>query len=213
MNYYINKLFVNIDVPNVETRPPVDVVLCIDISYSMGTEATLKGTRNETISHGISVLSLTVSAAKTILNSLNENDNVSIVTYSEKAHTLCSNVECSDVNRVAMEAQLDALKPTNNTNMWDGIQCSLDILRTTSPKDKVKGVLLLTDGIPNVEPPRGHEYMLEKYFKDHNFNCMVSCYGFGYSLQSDLLLNISNISGGDGFSFIPDASLLGNVFI
>jgi len=213
-SYYMNnQLFLKIDVPDVEERSPVDIVLCIDVSYSMGSEATLKGDHNETVSHGISVLSLTVSAAKTILHSLNEHDNVSIVTYSEKAHTLCTNVSCSSVNRVAMEAQLDSLKPTFNTNMWDGIQSSLDILRTTSPETRVKGVLLLTDGIPNVEPPRGHEYMLEKYFKDHNFNCMVSCYGFGYSLMSELLLNISEISGGDGFSFIPDASLLGNVFI
>ena len=213
-SYYMNnQLFLKIDVPDVEERSPVDIVLCIDVSYSMGSEATLKGDHNEIVSHGISVLSLTVSAAKTILHSLNEHDNVSIVTYSEKAHTLCTNVSCSSVNRVAMEAQLDSLKPTFNTNMWDGIQSSLDILRTTSPESRVKGVLLLTDGIPNVEPPRGHEYMLEKYFKDHNFNCMVSCYGFGYSLMSELLLNISEISGGDGFSFIPDASLLGNVFI
>ena len=213
-SYYMNnQLFLKIDVPDVEERSPVDIVLCIDISYSMGSEATLKGDHNETVSHGISVLSLTVSAAKTILHSLNEHDNVSIVTYSEKAHTLCTNVSCSSVNRVAMEAQLDSLKPTFNTNMWDGIQSSLDILRTTSPESRVKGVLLLTDGIPNVEPPRGHEYMLDKYFKEHNFNCMVSCYGFGYSLMSELLLNISEISGGDGFSFIPDASLLGNVFI
>ena len=213
-SYYMNnQLFLKIDVPDVEERSPVDIVLCIDVSYSMGSEATLKGDHNEIVSHGISVLSLTVSAAKTILHSLNEHDNVSIVTYSEKAHTLCTNVSCSSVNRVAMEAQLDSLKPTFNTNMWDGIQSSLDILRTTSPESRVKGVLLLTDGIPNVEPPRGHEYMLDKYFKEHNFNCMVSCYGFGYSLMSELLLNISEISGGDGFSFIPDASLLGNVFI
>jgi hypothetical protein len=213
-SYYMNnQLFLKIDVPDIPNRSPVDIVLCIDVSYSMGSEATLKGSSNETVSHGISVLSLTVSAAKTILHSLNEHDNVSIVTYSEKANTLCSNVSCSYVNRVAMEAQLDSLKPTFNTNMWSGIHESLDILRTTSPDTRVKGVLLLTDGIPNVEPPRGHEYMLEKYFKDHNFNCMVSCYGFGYSLMSELLLNISEISGGDGFSFIPDASLLGNVFI
>ena len=213
-SYYMNnQLFVKIDVPDIPNRSPVDIVLCIDVSYSMGAEATLKGSSNETVSHGISVLSLTVSAAKTILHSLNEHDNVSIVTYSEKANTLCSNVSCSYVNRVAMEEQLDTLKPTFNTNMWSGIHKSLDILRKTSPDTRVKGVLLLTDGIPNVEPPRGHEYMLEKYFKDHNFNCMISCYGFGYSLMSELLLNISDISGGDGFSFIPDASLLGNVFI
>ena len=72
-----------------------------------------------------------------------------------------------------IETQLDAIKPLSTTNMWDGIQCSLDILRTTSPKEKVKGVLLLTDGIPNVEPPRGHEYMLEKYFNyKKNLKCL-----------------------------------------
>jgi len=42
---------------------------------------------------------------------------------------------------------------------------------------------------------------------------MISCYGFGYNLNSELLMNLSNISGGDGYSFIPDASILGNVFI
>ena len=55
--------------------------------------------------------------------------------------------------------------------------------------------------------------MLERYFDQNNFRCMFSCYGFGYSLESDLLLSISSISGGDGYSFIPDASILGSVFI
>ena len=213
-SYYLdNKLFVNIDVPNVEQRPPVDIVLCIDVSYSMIEEATLKGDRNETIGHGFSVLSLTISAAKTILHSLNEEDNVSIVTYSSKANIVCSNLACTPENRQIMEMELDALKPISNTNMWDGIHTSLDILRQTSPPPRVKGVFLLTDGIPNVDPPRGHVYMMEKYFRDNDFKCMVSCYGFGYNLQSDLLLKLSNSSGGDGFSFIPDASLLGNIFI
>ena len=213
-SYYLdNKLFVNIDVPNVEQRPPVDIVLCIDVSYSMIEEATLKGDRNETIGHGFSVLSLTISAAKTILHSLNEEDNVSIVTYSSKANIVCSNLACTPENRQIMEMELDALKPISNTNMWDGIHTSLDILRQTSPPPRVKGVFLLTDGIPNVDPPRGHVYMMEKYFRDNDFKCMVSCYGFGYNLQSDLLLKLSNASGGDGFSFIPDASLLGNIFI
>ena len=213
-SYYLNnKLFVNIDVPNVEQRPPVDIVLCIDVSYSMIEEATLKGDSNETIGHGFSVLSLTISAAKTILHSLNGDDNVSIVTYSSKAHVVCSNLACTPENRLIMETELDALKPISNTNMWDGIHTSLDILRQTSPPPRVKGVFLLTDGIPNVDPPRGHVYMMEKYFRDHDFKCMVSCYGFGYNLQSDLLLKLSNASGGDGYSFIPDASLLGNIFI
>jgi hypothetical protein len=55
--------------------------------------------------------------------------------------------------------------------------------------------------------------MLQRYFDENDFKCMISCYGFGYNLNSELLLNISNISGGDGYSFIPDASILGSVFI
>ena len=65
--YYVNnELFVEVQMPDVEIRPPVDLVLCIDVSGSMGAEATLKGGSNETISHGFSVLSLTISAAKTV---------------------------------------------------------------------------------------------------------------------------------------------------
>ena len=152
--------------PDLEKRPPVDLVLCIDVSYSMIEEATLKGDSNETIGHGFSVLSLTISAAKTIIHSLNGDDNVSIVTYSSKAHVVCSNLACTPENRLIMETELDALKPISNTNMWDGIHTSLDILRQTSPPPRVKGVFLLTDGIPNVDPPRGHVYMMEKYFRD-----------------------------------------------
>ena len=212
--YYMNdELFINIQIPDIEIRPPVDIVLCIDVSASMESEATLKGDKNETISHGFSVLSLTVSAAKTILHSLNENDNISIVTYSQDAITLFENTPCTPENKQMIDDGLDTLKPMYNTNMWGGIIRSLDILQSTSPPNRIKGILLLTDGIPNVEPPRGHEYMLEKYFRDHDFKCMISCYGFGYNLLSELLMNLSDISGGDGYSFIPDSSLLGNIFI
>ena len=211
--YTQGKLVVSINTPEVEKRPPIDIVLCIDVSYSMFDEATLKGAKNEKISHGISVLSLTISAAKTILYSLEDDDNISIVTYSSHAETIVSNQSCTAENKSLISQQLDSLKPIANTNMWSGIVASLDILKETSPPEKNKGIILLTDGVPNVEPPRGHETTLERYFTSENFRCPITTYGFGYNLDSNLLANISNLSGGDGFSFIPDASILGSVFI
>ena len=208
-----DKLLVSITPPDIETRPPIDVVLCIDVSISMSQEAKLKGDRNETLSHGISVLSLTISAAKTILYSLNENDNISVVTYSSAARTIVKNMPCSSDNQQVIAMELDNLKVVSNTNMWSGIVSSLDILKDSSPNSKNKGILLLTDGVPNAIPPRGHESMLKRYFEQHNFKCPISCYGFGYELDSELLMNLSDISGGDGYSFIPDASILGSVFI
>ena len=208
-----NVLFVKTDVPNVEQRPPVDIVLCIDISGSMGSDAPLKGNDGKSTSYGISVLSLTVAAAKTILKTLNDKDNISIVTYSSVAEELFIDMECTNENKKNIELGLDNLKPTNTTNIWDGLKTSLDILRLNSPPNKLKVIKLLTDGVPNIEPNRGHEYMLEKYFENNNFKCMINCYGFGYNLKSELLDNLSRISGGDGYSFIPDSSLLGNIFI
>ena len=57
-------IYVTIGMPDPEIRPPVDVCLTIDVSGSMGFEATLKGDKGETLSYGYSVLSVTVCAAK-----------------------------------------------------------------------------------------------------------------------------------------------------
>ena len=208
-----NNLIISTYVPNIETRPPVDIVLCLDISGSMGTDAPVKGNDGSSTSYGISVLSLTISAAKTILKTLNEKDNITIVTYSTVADILFTDVNCSNDNKQTIERELDNLKPTGTTNMWDGIKTSLDQLKKYSPKDKLKVIKLFTDGLPSTEPNRGYGAEILKYFKTNNFKCMINCYGFGYSLKSDILNEISNISGGDGFSYIPDSSLLGNIFI
>ena len=194
-------------------RRAVDIVLCIDVSGSMGAEATLKSSSGEDIGDGFSVLSLTVAAAKTVLATMNGHDHLSIVTYTNVAKTIVAHQVCSPANKRAITLKLDALKPLYTTNIWEGLHQSMEILRTTESKDRLQAIFLLTDGIPNIEPPRGHEGMLERYYTTHGYRCMINCYGFGYNLDSQLLRNISKMSGGDGFSYIPDASLLGNIFI
>jgi hypothetical protein len=208
-----NKLFVSVKMPDNSERAPVDLVLCIDVSGSMGSEAVLRGDKGETVGHGFSVLSLTVSAAKTILESLNEKDNISIVTYTDKASIVFSHVACNPANKKSIATELDKLTPKLTTNIWDGLHVSLDILRKNSPPNRLSSIMLLTDGVPNIVPPRGHENMISKYFRENEYHSMISCYGFGYSLDSELLMNMSNLTGSDGFSYIPDASLLGNIFI
>ena len=122
-------IFIKVDVPEVEKRPPVDIVLCIDVSGSMGMDAPIKGNDGSSTSYGISVLSLTVAAAKTILNTLNEEDNISIVTYTDKAETLFTDCPCTIQNKETIITELDRLTPKFTTNIWDGLKTSLDILR------------------------------------------------------------------------------------
>ena len=99
---------------------------------------------------------------------------------------------------------LDALRPRGQTNLWGGLLASLESLRNGGG-DNHKVVFCLTDGAPNITPPRGHIRELQTY-KDKHVDFMFSCntFGFGYSLDSDLLLSISRECQGC-FVFIPDA--------
>jgi len=79
----------------------------------------------------------------------------------------------------------------------------------------LSALFVLTDGWPNVHPPRGHIPMLENYLESHptvRSALTISSFGFGYKLDSMLLSEIGRVGGG-GYSFIPDAGLVGTVFV
>jgi len=67
---------------------------------------------------------------------------------------------------------------------------------------------LLTDGLPNINPPRG----IVETFKPLKKNYTMSTFGFGYNLDSNLLEAIAT-EGGGSFGFIPDYSMVATVFI
>ena len=84
-----------------------------------------------------------------------------------------------------------------------------------STTSRLSALFILTDGQPNVEPPRGHIPMLEHYLESHpivHSTLTISSFGFGYSLDSMLLSEIGRVGGG-AYSFIPDAGLVGTVFV
>jgi len=65
---------------------PCDIVLVIDVSGSMISEAPVPGDPGETKEcYGLSVLDLTKHAARTIMETLNEHDRLGIVTFSDEA--------------------------------------------------------------------------------------------------------------------------------
>lgn len=80
----------------------------------------------------------------------------------------------------------------------------------------------MTDGEPTKIPAEGHSQALANYRKSNPFTCSISTFGtahekiqshsflgFGYVLDSPLL----NELGSGKYSFIPDAGLVGTVFI
>merc|ERR1712134_187509 len=87
----------------------------------------------------------------------------------------------------------------------------------TSHHNRLTHVLLLTDGVPTCNPPKGKgtecEHLRE-YKENHGgeLPCTLTTFGFGYNLMSQMLTEISEIGGGS-YAFIPDSGLVGTVFV
>lgn len=77
----------------------------------------------------------------------------------------------------------------------------------------ISALFLLTDGCPTQIPTDGHLVSLEKLKRKINFTCAVNTFGFGYQLDSKLLEDIAVIGNSGTYSFIPDGSFVGTIFV
>jgi Mg-chelatase subunit ChlD len=191
-------------------RPAVDICCVVDVSGSMSQVAEFKNEQGATESLGLTVLDLVKHAVKTVIKSLSAQDRLAIVSFSNSAELVLGLTPMTDYGQAAAMTALESLVPVAATNLWDGLQTGLDTLKGS----KLGSVLLFTDGVPNVEPPRGHLPMLKTY-KDKNggsYPGTISTFGFGYFLDSKLLNEIA-LEGGGQYAFIPDAGFVGTVFI
>src|SRR3989338_1989859 len=109
--------------------------------------------------------------------------------------------------------KLENLGPEGSTNVWDGLRLAMDSTINNPLCAKTNTCLILfTDGEPNINPPRGIVPTFEKYIKEHPLNSTIHSFGFGYSLDSELLKDIA-MNGSGAYSYIPDCSMVGTVFV
>lgn len=163
-------------------RCPVDIVCVVDVSGSMGESAIIKGAED----NGLSLLDIVKHALKTIVVTLSETDRFALVTYSNEARVVFSLTSLNSPGKARINRLIDELSAGGMTNLWDGLEKGLDVLNSEhSPNRRNSAVFLLTDGIPNVDPPRGYVHRLRRYRDSHGgmYPGVISTFGFGYSLK------------------------------
>jgi hypothetical protein len=74
-----------------------------------------------------------------------------------------------------------------------------------------KHLVLLTDGEPTIEPPRGTVNTFNSYPVEAH-KIVLHTFGYGYQLQLNVLDGLTR-RGGGWFAFVPDASLVGSTFV
>lgn len=207
---------VSIMVPDLVQRVPADICCVIDVSGSMCSAAKYEKD-GEMTDDGWSILDIVKHAVKTVLKALQEQDRLSLVAFGCEARTILELTPMTvDGQARALEA-LDSLHPGGRTNIWAGILAALDALRAgssgTSGAQRLRSILLLTDGEPTVIPPRGHTAELRDYMDTHSaFSCQLNTFGFGYTLDSELLLDLAK-EGNGTYAFIPDSLIVGTAFV
>lgn len=94
---------------------------------------------------------------------------------------------------------VDRLQPQGTTNLWDGLSKAMNVMTEAGvgAGSSMGHILLLTDGIPNIIPPRGHIPMLKRYKKGVSLPFNIGTMGFGYELDSQLLVDIAREGEGE----------------
>jgi Mg-chelatase subunit ChlD len=213
---------VHVTPPDIQTRQKLDVCCVVDISGSMSNNATYQDPENpdEVLQSELSILDLVKHAVKTVIQTLTPEDRLSIVAFDNKAELALKLTTMDSEGKVAAQLAVDSLLPRNATNIWEGLRNGMEALKSEVEAaeskrggNRKKCLFLLTDGQPTTSPPHGHRAAFKAYKeKNPDLRCQVNTFGFGYKLDSGVLLELAE-EGGGTMSFVPDAKILGTCFV
>jgi Ca-activated chloride channel family protein len=152
---------------NSDKRPPLNLVLLLDVSGSMYSEDKLP---------------LAKKAIYTMLPQLTAEDKVSVVVYAGASGTLLEPTKGSDTRTIV--CALEGLEAGGSTAGAEGIELAYKLAEKNFKKDAVNRVVLMTDGDFNVgitDPRKLKDFVTEK--KDKGI--YLSVFGFGRGNYND----------------------------
>lgn len=184
------------------------IIAVVDTSGSMNENADVPGSE----SSGLTRLDLVKHTLNTIVHSLSDNDMLCIIKFSDTATVVSDFVKLTRSGKNIVLDNIKCLTPDGMTNLWAGIKLGIDKMNSIYSDDYNASMLIMTDGVSNSDPPRGIIPTLNEQIKVNKLNFTLNTFGYGYNIDSNLLNQIAQIGNGI-FGFIPDATMVGTIFI
>ncbi|EYF04505.1 vWA domain-containing protein [Chondromyces apiculatus] len=180
-----------IDVATLE-RPPLHVVLAVDVSGSMA------GAPMTYLKAGLTEM----------VPVLRPTDKVSLVTYSSQAKVVLDYVNASEAELLL--AEFDALTPAGNTNLYDGLFTALSVAETHRDPAYQNRVLFMSDGVATtgIEDPGRLRSLAEAYAR---LGVGITSIGVGTEFDVDVMRDLSEVGAGN-FYFLEDPRAVEEVF-
>ncbi|KAK8852664.1 hypothetical protein M9Y10_017653 [Tritrichomonas musculus] len=214
--YSTDSMLITVKPQNIVGRLPVSIIAIIDTSGSMSEDATLPQMDSHDECSSISRLQLVQYSLKTIVSTLGSSDEITIITFNSSAHVRASGVKLDLNGKEKVDRMIDQMYPNGGTNLWDGINKGIDeVVKQQKKKQQDKmitSLLVFTDGQPNIHPPMGLIPTLKEKLSDIDVKFSISTFGYGYSIDANLLEEIAEIGNGI-YGYCPDASMVGTIFI
>lgn len=165
-------------------RPSSNIVFLIDISGSMNSSNKLP---------------LLKTAMEMLVENLDSNDRVSIVTYASGTNVVMEGVPGSD-HRKIMRA-FNGLKAGGSTNGEGGIQLAYKIAEENFIEGGNNRVILATDGDFNVGC-RDEDSLRDLISEKRESNVFLSVFGFGMGNYNDVTAETLADAGNGNYSYI-----------
>ena len=175
-------------VPPSDTRPPANLVLLIDVSGSMANDKKLP---------------LLKRSFKLLLETLDQEDRVAIVTYSTVANVVLESTPATERRRI--EEALDSLVANGGTAGGDGLKFAYEQAEAHFDPDAINRILLATDGDFNIgrsTPDAMKDLIAEKRDK----GIFMSVLGFGVGNYNDAIMQAIAQNGNGIAAYIDTLS-------
>lgn len=208
-----SSLYIKLNSTDEPKRKPSVFIFVIDVSGSMNTEASTPNPQTGE-SDGFTRLDLVKHSVRTVIEVLNDSDSICLITFSDDAKVVLDITKTNDYGKSRAIQVLENIKTEGMTNIWDGLRVALLNVEKVVDPDVNISVMLLTDGEPNQNPPRGIVATLKSAIESRKMNqsFTINTFAYGYSLDSKLLVDISHCGSGS-YGYIPDSSMVGTIFV
>ncbi len=172
-----------------------NLVFLIDVSGSM---------------YGEDRIELVKKSFNMLIDSLNDKDTVSIVTYASGVNTVCSGVKANE--KTKLKRYVNDLMANGATNGGDGIQRAYKIAENNFIKGGNNRIILATDGDFNVGISSPDELM-EFIQNKAESGVYLTCLGYGmYNYRNDMLFTLAKHGNGN-YAYIDTLSEAKKVLI
>lgn len=177
---------------SVVVRRPLNLSLVLDRSGSMGGTPLFQA----------------VEAAKMVVDRLQPQDRLSVVTYDDEIQTVVPSQPVTDP--AAIKAALDRIRAGGLTNLCGGWLRGCDNVKSGKTEDSIDRVMLLTDGQANVGTTDTAS-IVSKAKGTVEQGVSTTTLGFGSNFNEDLLIGMAEAARGN-FYYIQSPEHSKDVF-